>query len=315
LVPFLTVNDVDHCAVSLSWNYTVPTYIPTFDGTIHNRQKYSIDDSPIFRSSPVYRIFVGDTMLAEVSGNTYTHTSSHPTHPVICGGTEYEYKIMAVFTELDHERESNGVSATLPTTHQFNAPQVLSVDEVGSGSVTLSWTEPEFGYCGTLSNYSLFFGIENPPTENHQITTDTSMTVFGLVNGTTYFFAVRANYTNHTGVSPRSNTVFAMPGTTSEFDIEVIPVITELRSNYPNPFNPVTTIRFSIENVRNVNIDVYNVRGQRVRTLVNGVFATGSHVVVWNGTDDNGYAVSSGIYFYRMTAGEYSAVRKMILLK
>jgi len=90
---------------------------------------------------------------------------------------------------------------------------------------------------------------------------------------------------------------------------------TELFSNFPNPFNPETTIAFSLSNVGNVVINVYNVRGQRVRTLLNEQREPGHHSVVWNGTDDNGRAVSSGIYLYRIVAGEYTSMRRMLLLK
>jgi hypothetical protein len=88
-----------------------------------------------------------------------------------------------------------------------------------------------------------------------------------------------------------------------------------LHSNFPNPFNPETTIMFSTENVYNVEINVYNVRGQRVRTLVNDFFEIGHHQVVWNGKDDNGRDVSSGVYLYQMIAGETTETRRMVLLK
>jgi hypothetical protein len=103
----------------------------------------------------------------------------------------------------------------------------------------------------------------------------------------------------------------------SDYDITEIVHATTLVGNYPNPFNPQTTIKFEIGNgkLENVVVDIYNVRGQRVRTLVNGIYSAGSHSVIWNGTDDHGRNVSSGMYFYRMTAGEYTSVRRMMLLK
>jgi flagellar hook assembly protein FlgD len=62
-------------------------------------------------------------------------------------------------------------------------------------------------------------------------------------------------------------------------------------------------------------MDVYNIRGHKVRSLVAREFSFGEHSVVWDGRDDTGKAVGSGVYFYRMTSGEYSSVRKMILIK
>ncbi|MDD4147453.1 MAG: carboxypeptidase regulatory-like domain-containing protein, partial [Candidatus Cloacimonetes bacterium] len=88
-----------------------------------------------------------------------------------------------------------------------------------------------------------------------------------------------------------------------------------LNGNYPNPFNPETTISFSVMNDGPVNIDIYNVKGQLVRTLVKDVKAAGDHTVVWKGTDNNGRAVSSGVYYYKMTTGKYSSTKKMILMK
>jgi hypothetical protein len=106
-----------------------------------------------------------------------------------------------------------------------------------------------------------------------------------------------------------------MDATVDEADIIDEPFVTALDTNFPNPFNPSTTIRFSIENAGNVLIDVYNLRGQFVKTLVNEHFNAGQHRVMWNGTDSNGRTMSSGIYFYRMTSGEFIQTRKMILMK
>ncbi len=90
---------------------------------------------------------------------------------------------------------------------------------------------------------------------------------------------------------------------------------TTLKGNYPNPFNPETTISFSVMNEAPVSLDIYNVKGQLVRKLVNDVKAAGEHTVVWNGKDNNGRAVSSGVYYYKMTTGKYSSTKKMILMK
>jgi hypothetical protein len=95
----------------------------------------------------------------------------------------------------------------------------------------------------------------------------------------------------------------------------VISPITELFGNYPNPFNPETTISFSLREQSHVNIEIYNVKGQHLRTLVNDVFDAGIHKIVWNGTDFQDNNVSSGIYFYRMNSSSYTQTGKMILLK
>ncbi len=91
--------------------------------------------------------------------------------------------------------------------------------------------------------------------------------------------------------------------------------VTSLSRNFPNPFNPVTTISYSVKENGFVSIDVYNVLGQKVKTLVSGNVAAGNHQVTWRGLDDNNKNVSSGIYFYRMKSGNYTSTKKMILMK
>ncbi len=100
--------------------------------------------------------------------------------------------------------------------------------------------------------------------------------------------------------------------TDDPFDTPPMPV--ELAC-YPNPFNPETTISYSIPSDGPVRIDVYNIRGQRVRTLVNERLDKGDHSVVWHGEDDYGKAVSSGVYLYRIEAAGRATTRKMLLLQ
>jgi len=90
---------------------------------------------------------------------------------------------------------------------------------------------------------------------------------------------------------------------------------TELKGNYPNPFNPTTTIRYSVKEAGPVEIEIYNVKGQLVKQLLQEDKAAGEHTVIWNGTDQNNQAVSTGVYFYKMNAGKYSSTRKMIMMK
>ena len=88
-----------------------------------------------------------------------------------------------------------------------------------------------------------------------------------------------------------------------------------LSQNYPNPFNPTTTIAFSLATRGRVSVRVYNVAGELVRTLANGQHAAGPHAVTWDGRDEAGSPVSSGVYFYKLVAGSFSQTKKMVLLK
>lgn len=85
--------------------------------------------------------------------------------------------------------------------------------------------------------------------------------------------------------------------------------------NYPNPFNLSTTIVFTLRNPEEVTLDVYNVKGQRVTTLLSGNLISGRHSIVWNGIDQAGEAVSSGVYFARIISKQSYFVRRMILMK
>jgi len=101
----------------------------------------------------------------------------------------------------------------------------------------------------------------------------------------------------------------------SSDDATVPPLAHLLKPNFPNPFNPSTTIIYTIPQTANTNLSIYNLKGQLVKTLVNDTVNVGEHRVVWNGTDNNGQSVSSGVYFYRLTTNGHSETRKMMLMK
>lgn len=108
--------------------------------------------------------------------------------------------------------------------------------------------------------------------------------------------------------------VFPIPNPGSEQNL-VTPATQMLKQNYPNPFNPETNISFFLPNPGHTNLSIYNVKGQLIKTLVNGSMLHGSQNVVWNGVDNNGNNVTSGIYFYKLTHNGNSETRKMMLLK
>ncbi|HEX9975094.1 MAG TPA: T9SS type A sorting domain-containing protein, partial [bacterium] len=95
----------------------------------------------------------------------------------------------------------------------------------------------------------------------------------------------------------------------------VIPNKYALFQNFPNPFNPTTTIRFDLPFSGRVALKIYNLRGELVRTLIEEQLNVGSHRVMWDGNDDNGRLQSSGVYFYKLETKDFNAVRKLILLK
>lgn len=102
---------------------------------------------------------------------------------------------------------------------------------------------------------------------------------------------------------------------TTDPETEPLPASFSLEQNYPNPFNPATTIAFSLSETGDARLTVYDVLGREVKVLMNGVLMRGRHEVVWDGTDAALNSVPSGIYFARLSAGDRSATRKLLLLR
>jgi len=163
-------------------------------------------------------------------------------------------------------------------------------------------------------------------------TTGTNPSNFTIISGpnyieapavwTEYTYAIDGQPENaYIGIQCVSNDafIFLLDDVTVEatpLEDPTVPVLaTELQGNYPNPFNPETTIRYSVKETVPVTIEVYNLKGQLVRTLVNEVKTAGNYSVVWNGRDSHNQPVSSGVYFYKMNAGKYSNTKKMIMMK
>ena len=141
-------------------------------------------------------------------------------------------------------------------------------------------------------------------------TTDLEWDFYGLINGEFYDAGVLAVYDD--GNSDLVEINFEYTGTGTD---DIIVATTQLNNNYPNPFNPVTNIAFSLSEPGHVTLEVYNIKGEKVRTLVDKVLAANNHVITWNGKDTNNKSVSSGVYFYKMKAEKYTSTKKMILMK
>jgi len=120
--------------------------------------------------------------------------------------------------------------------------------------------------------------------------------------------------------TPVPFTLMDTDGNSWTFDVHVSvrsgkPIHDALFENYPNPFNPSTTIRYSLGKRSHAELAVFNSLGQKIRTLAEGPQAAGAHTVQWNGCNDSGQHVSSGIYFYRLRSGTYVKTMKMVLFE
>ena len=99
------------------------------------------------------------------------------------------------------------------------------------------------------------------------------------------------------------------------FDDNEIKYPFKLHGNYPNPFNPMTSISFSIPKDSYVDLSIYNIKGQKINTIVNETMEKGLHEIIWKGLDYNQKKVSSGVYFYKLISNNKTDIEKMILLK
>jgi len=144
---------------------------------------------------------------------------------------------------------------------------------------------------------------------------DTADTITHSEHGD-YLYALKA--CNECGCSDtsRSLLVTVEPSTAvDDIDSPELPDTYALRQNYPNPFNPETRIEFTLPRSSFVTIAIYNIVGERVRILVSERLSPGPKAVTWYGRDDGDNEISSGIYFYKMTAGEFTESKKMLFLK
>jgi len=133
-------------------------------------------------------------------------------------------------------------------------------------------------------------------------------------NNTTYYYWLQSFDLGGTAQFYGPLTVL-VSGNPDDPGIPVIPVVTQLMDAYPNPFNPSTTLRYGIKDAGKVRIDVFNVRGQLLRSFENDHATPGYYSLIWDGKDASGNVVGSGMYLYRMTSGKFVSTKKVVMSK
>ncbi len=104
--------------------------------------------------------------------------------------------------------------------------------------------------------------------------------------------------------------------TASSIDDETsVPATPDLYQNYPNPFNPTTTIGFEITETQKVILQIFNIEGRLIKTLVDNQLFAGRHEFSWNGLDNQARAVASGVYYYVVKSGDYQSAKRMVLMR
>ena len=162
-----------------------------------------------------------------------------------------------------------------------------------------------------VSTLSSFSNIIVDTTVN-----DTSVQINSLSSDTRYYW--RASAQNEHGESRYTSTTYfyTMDTTTTAINkLNENPSSFILYQNYPNPFNPVTTIKYSLDKSIRVHLSIYNISGQKICNLVEQNQNIGVHQVLWDGRDGSGQLVPSGTYFYKIDTGDFTQVRKMLLMK
>lgn len=230
----------------------------------------------------------------------------------------------------DNQNRAN-MQLQFPPDHIAPSPvSDLSVKKLSDGEFKLLWTAPgDDNNLGNASNYNIRFSTSAPDTNLDSwwlrtcrvanmpkpASADSRDSVLiGNFQEGTYYFAIKVG--DEVGNwSPLSNIVEVSIHITGITTIDKFPTKYHLFQNYPNPFNPTTHISFRLDKTADVTLIIYNSFGQIIKTLVNDNFTAGSHSVQWDGTNDSGVKVVSGVYFYRLVTDHQSKTRKMLLLQ
>jgi hypothetical protein len=141
--------------------------------------------------------------------------------------------------------------------------------------------------------------VPEPPSGQTARSVSVRLHPLGRFSGTVYMDVLEVKQMDPTGID----------------DEEFIPVSHNLFQNYPNPFNPATIISYSIPKVSYVSLKIYDILGREVKSLVNSEQGIGIHNVQWDGDNNSGSKVSSGIYLYKIETGDFTMTKKMLLLK
>jgi hypothetical protein len=190
----------------------------------------------------------------------------------------------------------------------LEAPSDLQASNEGN-AVTLSWLPPS--NMANFVQYRIYWKISNSLWNLKAVTSDTTHT-FNANVGREYHMFVNAQYQG--GESDSTNVIDFM--LTGNDDNSVPALVTRLDGAYPNPFNPSTTVSYSLAEPAAVRLTVYDLRGRVTSVLTNQEMAAGNHTVTWNGTDRESHRVGSGVYFLRFEAnGRTLGVQKILMLK
>jgi hypothetical protein len=238
-----------------------------------------------------FNVYRNNSLIAEI-----TDPGTMEYNDLMLPAGDFSYFVKAVYDGVLSDA-SNVEEVTI----ELLPPTDLEAVSQGT-DVVLNWVAPD--YTRSLTGYRVY-------RDNTQIAevTETTYTDENLTSGL-YVYYVTALYGAYESAGSNNATI---QHTHAQYPI--IPAETALLGNYPNPFNPITEISFALSTAGRVDLEIYNLKGQKVKTLVSNNMEEGYHSVIWNGKDDNEKQVASGIYFYEMKTNSYVANKKMIMMK
>ncbi len=269
--------------------------------------------APVSGTPTGYKVYRNVGVITTLAPTVLTYTNTG-----LINGLPYEYWVTATYTDPTGESDGTPHITVTPATPPLVPPTNLTGSIMTGNDIHLSWVAPvpsrnqiSMRRSGTPNRSLLGYRVyqNNHPIQDVMSPTTTEYNIIDAVNST-YHYYVTALYTEAPGESAPSNTITVV----SNQD-PVMPSVTALKGNYPNPFNPTTVISYSVKQSGFVSLEIYNSLGKKVRTLVNSRMEAGNYTATWNGNDEKGNTLGSGLYFYKMKSGNYSSTKKMILLK
>ncbi len=312
---------------SLTLNWTAPGD----DGTTGTAAEYDIRYSTSLINESNW------DSAAQVSGEPIPQTAWSGESFTVTGLSPSTMYYFAIKT-ADEIPNWSGLSAVInaQTAGDQVAPSAISdlQASIGNeeGQLVLSWTAPgDDGMSGAASAYEIRYSITEFDTTSFETAelftsppvplpggTAQELIMSDLQPGETYYVGIRSwdDFMNPSNISNIDTGVayFELVLDVDDGSVD-LPENFSLSQNYPNPFNPSTVLSYTLPTQAHINITVFNIQGRLVRTLTDTDKPAGEHTVEWNGTDENGRSVATGVYFYRMAAGEFSETRKMVLVK
>jgi len=235
---------------------------------------------------------------------------------IICCGTVYEN-----YSETELSLHFSEAAILDPAAKRLPTPQPVSVN---TGDLMDASTAEQYegvlvhAEDCTVADPDIGFGewrITNQTSaDTCRVNDDAYYTYTPVLNDNVWVLGTVSYAFGNYKIEPRGDEdILANPGT--GIDDGQVATKFDLLQNSPNPFNPKTSIAFTLPSERDVSLEVYDVSGRKVATLLKGTLPQGRHLVEWNGTRENGQRVASGVYFYRLIADDEEINRKMVMLK